>query len=120
MLIRVDSASHRPLFGQVADAVRSAVLTGEAVAGERLPSARDLADSLDINVHTVLHAYQLLRDEGVIEMRRGRGAVIVAEPDHWSALHRAMKTVAAEAKTLKLTPDAATALMRSVLEKETS
>jgi GntR family transcriptional regulator len=82
VLITVDPASRRPLFEQVAGAVRLAVVRGELAPGERLPAARDLAASLDLNVNTVLHAYRLLRDEGLLELRRGRGAVVGARAAH--------------------------------------
>ncbi|WP_435743531.1 GntR family transcriptional regulator [Microbacterium sp. PMB16] len=78
MLIRVDADSSRPLYDQVAASIRSDILTGTLVPGDRLPAARDVAEALDINQHTVLHAYQRLRDEGLIDLRRGRGAVIAA------------------------------------------
>lgn len=120
MLIRVDTSSDRPLFTQVADAVRAAVLLGDVATGDRLPSARDLAASLEVNLHTVLRAYQVLRDEGVIDMRRGRGAVVVADSEHWATLHTAMRAVAAEARRLGLGPDAVASLTSSVLRKETS
>jgi DNA-binding transcriptional MocR family regulator len=64
MLLRLDPRDDAPLFVQLANTLRIAVLRGDASPGERLPSARELAASLDINVHTVLHAYQELRDEG--------------------------------------------------------
>ena len=78
MLIGIDPASPIPLGDQVAAAVRRNIASGAAGPGDRLPAARDLAASLDVNVHTVLRGYQLLRDEGLIELRRGRGAVVSA------------------------------------------
>jgi len=78
VLIGIDPASQVPLGDQVAAAVRRNIATGAIGPGDRLPAARDLAASLDVNVHTVLRGYQLLRDEGLIELRRGRGAVVSA------------------------------------------
>ncbi|WP_337006418.1 MULTISPECIES: GntR family transcriptional regulator [unclassified Microbacterium] len=78
MLIRVDADSPRALYDQVAASIRSDILSGALAPGDRLPAARDVAEALDINQHTVLHAYQRLRDEGLVDLRRGRGAVIAA------------------------------------------
>ncbi len=78
MLIRVDPDSPRALYDQVATSIRSDILAGVLAPGDRLPAARDVAEALDINQHTVLHAYQRLRDEGLVDLRRGRGAVISA------------------------------------------
>lgn len=78
MLIRVDADSSRPLYDQVAASVRADILSGALAPGDRLPSARDVAGALEINQHTVLHAYQRLREEGLVDLRRGRGAVVAA------------------------------------------
>jgi len=78
VLIRIDAESSRPLFEQVASSVRGDILAGRLVPGDRLPSARDVAEALDINLHTVLRAYQQLRDEALIDLRRGRGAMVSA------------------------------------------
>ena len=78
MFWRIDTTSEQTLADQLAAQVRRAVTTGQVEPGERLPSARELAAMLDINLHTVLRAYQALRDEGVLELRRGRGATIAA------------------------------------------
>lgn len=101
MLIALDPASSVALFEQVATAVRWAVLRGELAPGERLPAARDLADDLDVNAHTILRAYQTLRDEGLIELRQGRGATVARRPGgSFVALQAAVDAVRAEAAAL--------------------
>lgn len=76
MLFRVDPDSDIGLAAQIAGQVRGAIASGELTAGDRLPAARSLAAGLDVNMHTVLRAYGRLRDEGLIELRRGRGAQV--------------------------------------------
>lgn len=91
MLIRIDTAAPVPIYAQIAREVRRALAAGDLAQGHRLPPARELARSLDVNMHTVLRAYADLRDEGVIELRRGRGAVVVnvpAPPDEVTAAVR--------------------------------
>lgn len=78
MLIRVDEANERAIYEQIADSVRDDIAAGKVPEGTVLPAAKRLAEALDINVHTVLRAYQQLRDEGLVDLRRGRGAVVTS------------------------------------------
>lgn len=80
MLVRIDTTATEPIYSQIAREVRSAIARGVVAAGTRLPAARDLARSLDVNMHTVLRAYAELRDAGDVEMRPGRGAVVLPRP----------------------------------------
>ncbi len=103
MLWQVDPTSEVPLYEQLAASVRREMAAGRLAQGDRLPSAKDMAGSLAINLHTVLRAYQLLREEGLIELRRGRGAVVHAANPRGEAHVRGLaQTLAAEAKKLGL------------------
>ncbi|MDJ0952528.1 MAG: GntR family transcriptional regulator [Acidimicrobiia bacterium] len=97
MLLELNPDSGLPLYIQIAGAVRRAIADGEVVAGDRLPAARDLAQSLDVNMHTVLRAYKDLREEGVIELRRGRGAIVREGSVRTASVHRLVEELAAEA-----------------------
>ncbi len=97
MLLELNPDSGLPLYVQIAGAVRRAIAEGEVAAGDRLPAARDLAQSLDVNMHTVLRAYKDLREEGVIELRRGRGAIVREGSVHTAGIHRLVAELAAEA-----------------------
>ena len=77
--VKVDRADPALLHDQVAAEIRRAIADGEAEVGERLPPARDLAAVLGVNTNTVLRALRLLRDEGLLEFRRGRGTRVAQD-----------------------------------------
>jgi DNA-binding transcriptional regulator YhcF (GntR family) len=83
--VKVDRGDRLPLHDQVCAQIRRAIADGEVRPGERLPPARDLAAVLTVNANTVLRALRLLRDEGLLEFRRGRG-ITVAGPAHRGAV----------------------------------
>ena len=111
MLIRIDLQAGEAVYDQIASALGAQIASGELAVGERLPAARDVADALGINMHTVLHAYQTLRDQGLIELRRGRGAVVIGASGS-AQLHEAVKSVIAQARRDGVPPAALLALIR--------
>jgi GntR family transcriptional regulator len=77
------------LHEQVAAEIRRAIADGEAGPGERLPPAKDLAAVLGVNTNTVLRALRQLRDEGMLEFRRGRGITVSGTPERGAVVERA-------------------------------
>jgi GntR family transcriptional regulator len=76
--VKIDRGAGVNLHLQVAASLRRAIAEGEAGPGDRLPPAADLAAVLGVNKNTVLRALRDLRDEGVVEFRRGRGVTVTA------------------------------------------
>ncbi|WP_166346601.1 GntR family transcriptional regulator [Phytoactinopolyspora limicola] len=112
MLIRLDPTSTEPLFAQLAAAIRGAAARGEISPGQRLPGARELAQSLGVNMHTALRSYQVLRDEGLIELRRGRGAVVTQHAGSGLAeLQEAIRHAVDRARRLGIGMDSLTTMI---------
>jgi GntR family transcriptional regulator len=76
MLVNLDPQDARPLYLQIMDEVRRAVVVGTLRAEDPLPSVRELAAELVVNPRTVSQAYQELEREGVIYVRRGQGTFV--------------------------------------------
>ncbi|MER6945533.1 GntR family transcriptional regulator [Nonomuraea sp. NPDC000554] len=98
MLLTLDLNDARPLHEQVAAAIRRAIGEGSYAPGDRLPPARDLAEALGINPNTVLRALRDLRDEGLLEFRRGRGVSVAGRADGRALLMQRARDLLDEAK----------------------
>ena len=112
MFITVNPLSDEPLFAQVASAVRAEAASGALLPGDKLPPAREVAAALGMNLHTVLHAYQDLRDEGLIEMRRGRGAILTPAAEPLGDLAGDIAALVARSKALGLSAETLTSLVK--------
>lgn len=93
MDMRVDPGAPVPLHDQVASRIRRAIADGEAKPGERLPPARHLAAVMHVNTNTALRALRALRDEGLLEMRPGRGTRVSGTPERGALVAKAIELV---------------------------
>ena len=93
------------LHEQVAAEIRRAIADGEAVPGERLPPARDLAKVLGVNANTVLRAMRQLRDEGLVEFRRGHGITVSGHAPARSAVIARVRDLVQYARVQGYQPD---------------
>ncbi len=93
MFARVDNTDATPLHDQAAAQIRRSIAEGDARPGDRLPPAKDLAAVMGINTNTVLRALRALRDEGLLEFRRGMGVRVSGTPQRGAVVARARELV---------------------------
>ena len=91
--VKINRDEPTDLHFQVAAEIRRAIAAGEASPGDRLPPAKDLAAELGVNANTVLRALRLLRDEGLLDFKRGRGVHVSGTPEHGALVDRARELV---------------------------
>jgi GntR family transcriptional regulator len=105
--LSIDRGSRTPLGAQLAGRIRTAVQNGTLVAGERVPSVRELADIAGVNVNTARAVYARLESEGIVRSEQGRGTFITARSPSGGAatrqeLHRQIAEL--EAALVRLPP----------------
>lgn len=86
MLIEIDFQSDEAIYMQLRNQIIMGIATAMLQEGDALPSVRQLADDIGINMHTVNKAYAVLRQEGFVTIDRRRGAVVALDADKVKAL----------------------------------
>ena len=109
MLISIDFNSDEAFYMQLRNQIIMGIATSEIRDGENLPSVRDLADTVGINMHTVNKAYTILKQEGYLKLDRRHGAVVSVDVDGQRAIEE-LRTQLREA--------VARAVCRNVSEKD--
>ena len=118
------TGSAEPIYRQLVEQVKRRIAAGQWLAGDEMPSVRELAQALAVNPMTVSKAYSLLEAQGVLERRRGLSMVVAegAAPstrvaDRAELLRPTLERAAIEANQLGLSPARALALFKTVLQE---
>lgn len=123
MLVTIDPRDARPLYLQIMDEIRRALVVGTLKPEQLLPSVRELASELVVNPRTVSQAYQELEREGVVYVRRGHGTFVSSNHrsgvDERRALARALaKRTLLEARRNGLVVDELLSMLKEVAAEE--
>lgn len=86
MVIRIDFGSEEALYVQLYNQIIYGIANAQLLPGETLPSVRELAENIGINMHTVNKAYAILRQEGYLRLDRRNGAVVAVNSDKLRAM----------------------------------
>ena len=93
MVIRIDFQSDEALYIQLRNQIILGIATSTLREGDVLPSVRQLAEDIGINMHTVNKAYSVLRQEGFVTIDRRRGAIVSLDVDKLQALDEMQKNL---------------------------
>lgn len=108
IVVRVDFNSDEALYMQLRNQIILGIATSQIQEGDSLPSIRQMADDIGINMHTVNKAYSILKQEGYIKLDRRHGAVIALDVDRLEALNtmeKQLRVVIAQAMCKGITKD---------------
>lgn len=86
MIVRIDFNSDEAIYMQLRNQIIFGIANSQIREGDNLPSVRDLADDIGINMHTVNKAYTILKQEGYVKLDRRKGAVVSIDSDKYKAL----------------------------------
>lgn len=120
MIIKIDFQSEEAIYMQLRNQIIMGIATSQIKEGDSLPSVRQLAEEIGINMHTVNKAYAVLREEGMIHLDRRRGAVVAVDKDRLQALadvKQQMRVVLAKGRCKNLTKEDVYALVDELFEE---
>lgn len=80
MILNLDFTSDVPIYSQIKEQIIKSIARGDLKVNESLPSVRNMAEEIGVNLHTVNKSYNLLKDEGYINIDRRKGAVVNSLP----------------------------------------
>lgn len=78
--IQIDFQKKEPIYYQIEEQIKFMIATGELLAGEQLPTVREMAEALDVNFNTIARVYRLLDKQGIVSTQHGRGCYVLEQP----------------------------------------
>ena len=119
MLLTVDANDKRPIYQQIVDGVKALIARGDLREGTPLPTVRQVAGDLQVNLNTIAVAYRQLQDEGFLSVRHGAGTVVSIRPDRGTdteALRKLLRPTLTELILTGLSDEAITGIVRQELK----
>jgi GntR family transcriptional regulator len=123
-IIQIDPRLPEPVFRQIADAIRTLIVERKLEPGDKLPTVRELAVDLIVHHNTVALAYRELAAEGWLELRRGRGAVVLErgrrkpDPGTLALFGKRLRELVAKAQSEGLDMKAISGIMGDIVQAE--
>ena len=120
MIIEIDFNSDEALYLQLRNQIILGIATNRFQEGDSLPSVRQMAESIGINMHTVNKAYTVLKQEGYVKVDRRKGAVIAVDLDKIQAmeeLQKELQVILAKSRCKKLSREEVHALIDEIYEE---
>lgn len=120
MLFVIDFNSEEAFYIQLRNQIILGIANATICEGDNLPSVRDLADNIGINMHTVNKAYSILRQEGYLKLDRRKGAVIALDYDKLESMEQMknqMRVILAQAICKNISPDEIHAVMDQIFRE---
>lgn len=124
LIFSINTGSSEPIYRQLVDQVRRRIVAGQLIAGQEIPSVRELAHILAVHPMTVSKAFSLLEAQGLLERRRGLSMVVAAQHTHASSsasrvelLRPTLEKAASESHQLELTSTQAVKLFQQILNE---
>lgn len=119
MMIEIDFQSDEAIYIQLRNQIILGIATAAIHEGDALPSVRQLAEDIGINMHTVNKAYTVLRQEGFLQLDRRRGAVVALDADKIRAaeeMRQALRVLLAKGYCKNITGDEVHAMIDEILD----
>ena len=119
MFIEIDFNSDEAIYMQLRNQIILGIATSRFQEGDMLPSVRQLADTIGINMHTVNKAYTVLKQEGYVKVDRRKGAMIAVDIDRMQALeevHRDLQVTLAKASCRNISREEVHALIDEIYQ----
>ncbi|MDO4451998.1 MAG: GntR family transcriptional regulator [Lachnospiraceae bacterium] len=120
MLIEIDFNSDEAIYIQLRNRIIMGIATAEIQEGDSLPSVRQLAENIGINMHTVNKAYSVLKQEGFIQLDRRKGAVISLDVNKMQALEDMkdqLRIILAKGRCKNITKDEVHELVEEIFKE---
>lgn len=119
LIVKIDFNSEEAIYLQLCNQIIMGIATSNLREGDPLPSVRQLADEIGINMHTVNKAYTVLKQEGYVKVDRRRGAVIAVDIDRMQTiaeLRRELQVILAKSSCKNISKEEVHALIDEIYE----